>query len=337
MGRIRSAVASLREPLFLQYFERIAEEPNAVPRLRRFILDLAVRGKLVEQKPMDEPASELLKRIEKQKARLIKEGRIRNQKPLPPIEVDSVPFEIPKFWAWVRLGSIGDWGSGSTPPRGSSEYYGGGITWLKSGELEDKLDLRCSEETVTESAIEKCSFRLNKAGDVLIAMYDATIGKLAILAEAAVTNQAVCGCTPLDGILNRYLFVFLLSQREYFHSQSEGGAQPNISKVKIVNFGFPLPPLAEQHRIVAKVDKLMALCDELEAAQQKRERRRDRLVVASLHGLNNGTDGEEFRQNARFYFNHLPRRTYPTTPTDNPQPRSAGEARGAGSQRWARL
>ncbi|MSO22383.1 MAG: hypothetical protein EXQ58_03820 [Acidobacteria bacterium] len=137
---------------------------------------------------------------------------------------------------------MGDWGSGSTPARGNHDLYGGGITWLKSGELNDNQALAGSEETVTELALKTGSFRRNQPGDVLLAMYGATIGKVAILAEPAVTNQAVFGCTPFDGISNRYLFSFLLSQRARFHSASEGGAQPNISKVKIVGFPFPLPP-----------------------------------------------------------------------------------------------
>ena len=110
----------------------------------------------------------------------------------------------------------------------------------------------------------------------------ATIGKVAILAEPAVTNQAVCGCTPFEGVSNRYLFNYLVSQRAAFHEASEGGAQPNLSKVKIVAFPFPLPPLAEQKRIVAKVDELMALCDRLEAQQRERETRHAALARASL-------------------------------------------------------
>jgi type I restriction enzyme S subunit len=136
---------------------------------------------------------------------------------------------------------------------------------------------------VTQLAIEKGSFRLNKRGDVLLAMYGATIGKVAILAERAVTNQAVCGCTPFVGIFNQFLFIFLLSQRERFHLASEGGAQPNISKVKIVWTPFPLPPLPEQHRIVAKVDELMGLCDRLEESLAAAETGRSRLLNALLH------------------------------------------------------
>jgi type I restriction enzyme S subunit len=287
-----------------EHFHRIGDAPDAIPRLRRFILDLAVRGKLVPQDPNDESASELLKRIAAEKARLAKVGEIK------PSDVDPVsndePFPVPHDWTWTRLGAIGDWGSGSTPPRGNSDFYGGGITWLKSGELNDNRQLVGSQETVTELALAKGSFRLNRTGDVLMAMYGATIGRVAILAETAVTNQAVCGCTPFAGVFNQFLFLFLLSQRDRFRSASEGGAQPNISKVKIVETPFALPPLPAQHRIVAKVDQLMALCDRLEAAQAERESKRDRLTAASLARLNApDPDPATFADDARFALNNL--------------------------------
>jgi type I restriction enzyme S subunit len=231
--------------------------------LRKSILTFAVQGKLVPQDPNDEPAEELLQKITAAQERLVKAREIRRIETGPLAEEDE-PFAIPSNWAWTRLGQIGDWGSGSTPPRGNHELYGGSVPWLKSGELNDNRALAGSEETVTELAMKTCSFRPNKPGDVLLAMYGATIGKAAILAEAAVTNQAVCGCTPFPGVLNTYLFDYLVSQRDAFHAASEGGAQPNISKVKIVGYPFPLPPLAEQRRIVAKVEQLMALVDALE-------------------------------------------------------------------------
>jgi type I restriction enzyme S subunit len=288
----------------LQHYERIADAPDAIARLRRFILDLAVRGKLVPQDANDEPASELLKRIAKEKARLVKAGEARKSE-IDPVNEEDAPFTIPLSWRWTRLGSVADWGSGSTPSRGNLDLYGGGIAWLKSGELNDNRALTGSEETVTQLAIEKGSFRINKPGDVLLAMYGATIGKVAILAESAVTNQAVCGCTPFAGVFNQFLFLFLLSQREQFHLASEGGAQPNISKVKIVWTPFPLPPLAEQHRIVAKVDELMGLCDRLEAARAGREAVRDRLASAGLARLN-APDPQTFQNDARFALDALP-------------------------------
>jgi len=294
----------MNEERLLAHYGRIADAPDAIARLRRFILDLAVRGKLVPQNATDEPASELLKRIAKEKARLVKAGQARKLD-VDAVPADDVPFAVPPKWMWTRLGSIADWGSGSTPPRDNLDFYGGGIPWLKSGELNDNRALAGSDETVTQLAIEKGSFRLNKPGDVLIAMYGATIGKVAILAVSAVSNQAVCGCTPFAGVSNQFLFLFLLSQREKFHSASEGGAQPNISKMKIVWTPFPLPPLAEQHRIVAKVDELMGLCDRLEAARAGREAVRDRLAAASLARLN-APDPETFQADARFALDALP-------------------------------
>jgi type I restriction enzyme S subunit len=231
--------------------------------LRKAIRSLAVRGKLVPQDHRDEPASELLQKIVVDQKRLVAVGQIRRNE-IAPLAEGEQPFGIPSSWAWTRLGQVGDWGSGSTPPRGNHELYGGSVTWLKSGELNDNRALAGSEETVTDLALKTCSFRQNKSGDVLLAMYGATIGKAAILAEPAVTNQAVCGCTPFPGVLNTYLFEYLVSQRDAFHAASEGGAQPNISKVKIVGHPFPIPPIEEQGRIVAKVEQLMALVDALE-------------------------------------------------------------------------
>jgi type I restriction enzyme, S subunit len=288
----------------LEVYEQISEAPDAIARLRRFVLDLAVRGKLVEQDPTDEPASTLLDCMTAERAELERSKAIKKVKlSVFNASNDTIPFN----WIWTQLGTVGDWGAGSTPQRGNSEFYGGDIPWLKSGELGDSLRLKGSEETVTHKALAKCSFRLNKPGDVLIAMYGATIGKLAILAEDAVTNQAVCGCTPFEGLANRYLFLFLLASREAFHASSEGGAQPNISKVKIVNTRFPLPPLAEQHRIVAKVDELMALCDRLEEARKTREEVRDKLTAASLARLTApDTTAEDFPTHAAFALEALP-------------------------------
>mgnify|MGYP003630702330 FL=1 len=266
---------------YLNNLPRLATRAEHVEALRRGILDLAMCGKLVEQDPAEEPASELLKRIAAEKARLIKAGKIKKLA-VDPINKGEAPFDIPVQWHWTRLGSVGDWGAGSTPSRTRSDFYEGNITWLKSGELNDNQCLSGSEEKLTEHAVTKGSFRVNQPGDVLIAMYGATIGKLAILAESAVTNQAVCGCTPFDGVLNRFLYIFLRSEREKFHASSEGGAQPNISKVKIVWTPFPLPPLAEQKRIVAKVDELMALCDDLETAIRTQSETSQRLLDAAI-------------------------------------------------------
>ena len=168
---------------------------------------------------------------------------------------DEIPFEIPEGWEWARMGNIGDWGSGSTPQRGNSSYYGGSIPWLKTGELNDGVVYDTAEK-ITDKALKECSLRLNKIGDVLIAMYGATIGKVAIAGIDLTTNQACCGCTPII-VYNEYLFYFLMASKVDFVKKGEGGAQPNISREKLVSHLMPIPPIDEQQRIVLAIKHIL--------------------------------------------------------------------------------
>ena len=243
--------------------------------LKKSILQQAIQGKLVPQDHNDEPASVLLERIRDEKEQLIKAGKIKRDKhesvifrrdnshyeKLDGVEHcidDELPFEIPETWVWIRLGSIGDWGSGATPSRTHPEYYDGSIPWLKTGDLTDSY-ITDIPEGISQLALEKTSVRLNESGSVLMAMYGATIGKLGILTYPATTNQACCACKPVYGVETLFLFFFLMSQRTAFIKRGEGGAQPNISKEKIVTTLMPLPPLAEQHRIVQRIEELLPL------------------------------------------------------------------------------
>jgi type I restriction enzyme S subunit len=282
---------------FFDNFVVLTEVPNGVGRLRELILQLAVRGQLDTQNQNDESASLLLRRIQDHRAQLLKNKLIRNSPPLSRIEENEIPFNIPSSWQWVRLGEIGDWGAGATPDRQKLTYYGGEIRWFKSGELNDG-HIHESEENITELALNECSLRLNQPGDVLIAMYGATIGKLAILDIEATTNQAVCACTCFDGFCNQFLFVLLRAYKNHFAQRGSGGAQPNISREKIIHTVAPLPPLEEQKRIVVKIDELMRLCDELEERQQAKRESRVRLNNAVLVPLNRAASlsCDEFEQ-----------------------------------------
>jgi type I restriction enzyme S subunit len=267
-----------------------------IKKLHELILELAVRGKLVPQDVNDEPVSELLKRILAEKAKLVAEGKLKKAKPLAPIDENEKPYELPQSWYWIRLGYLGEWGAGATPLRSVSSYYGGDMPWFKSGELSSDF-IDTAEETVTELALKECSLRLNNPGDVLIAMYGATIGKAAILKVVATTNQAVCACTPNLSIFNRYLLLLLKAMKSNFIGQGAGGAQPNISREKIIATIAALPPLAEQHRIVAKVDELMALCDQLEAQQNNAAQAHEKLVSHLLGTLTQSQNAEDFSAN----------------------------------------
>ena len=279
-----------------EHLPLLASAPDGIQKLRGLILELAVRGKLVPQDPNDEPASELLKRIANERTRLEAEGTCRKSKPTPAVSNDEQPFTLPEGWVWIRLGQIGDWGAGATPLRSNPRYYGGSIPWFKSGELTSDL-ISDAEEHVTELALKECSLRQNRTGDVLIAMYGATIGKTAIQAKPATTNQAVCACTPNTGVFNRYLLTLLKALKPNFIGQGAGGAQPNISREKIVATVAALPPEAEQHRIVAKVDELMALCDRLEAEQADAASAHARLVETLLGTLTQSTDAADLAAN----------------------------------------
>ena len=222
---------------------------TTISQAKSKILDLAIHGKLVPQDPNDEPASELLKRIN----------------PKAEITCDNPQYgKLPKGWCETLLGNIGNWQSGATPSRLRKDYYNGDIHWLKTGDLNDGV-IKSIPETITRKALEETSVKLNPIGSVLIAMYGATIGKIGILALPATTNQACCAC--VNYMCDKmFLFYFLLANREHFIAMGGGGAQPNISKEKIINTHIPLPPLSEQQRIVAKIEELFAQLEKIGAS-----------------------------------------------------------------------
>ena len=243
--------------------------------LRQKILDLAIRGKLVPQDPNDEPASVLLERIRAEKQQMVKEGKLKPKDikndtvifkgddnlhyeqfadgTVKCIE-DEIPFELPEGWEWTRLGVIGSWQSGATPSRREPLYYENGtIPWLKTGDLCD-CHIKNVPEYITEKAVSETSVKILPVGTVLIAMYGATIGKTGISDIELTTNQACCACVCEEEIYNEYLLKFLQSQKSILVSMGEGGAQPNISKEKIINIIFPLPPFNEQKKIVSKIE-----------------------------------------------------------------------------------
>ena len=197
-----------------------------------------------------------------------------------------MPFEVPSSWAWTTLGEIGNWQSGATPSRLRKDYYGGNIPWLKTGDLNDGY-ISDIPEYITETALKETSVKLNPKDSVLIAMYGATIGKVGILSFPATTNQACCACT--DYLVKKmYLFYFLLVNREKFIAMGGGGAQPNISKEKIVSTLIPLPPKQEQSRIVEGIEHWLSLVDCIEKNKDNLQRTikeaKSKVLDLAIHG-----------------------------------------------------
>jgi type I restriction enzyme S subunit len=298
----------------LQHFERISEAPDAIPRLRRFILDLAVRGKLLEQDSSDEPAEELLKRIAVEKAQLMKSGKIKREKPLPPLTESDKAFEVPSGWEWVRLGDLTmlvtsgsrDW---------AKHYSNDGAIFVRMGNLsKDHYRLRLDHIQRVKAPTDGEGTRTRlEPGDILISI-TGEVGMLGLIPDGfgeAYINQHTAMVRPVAATKGVYLAELFRSQ--FAQAQFNGpqrGIKNSFRLTDVTQFVVPLPPLTEQHRIVAKVDELMSLCDQLEAAKAEREQCRDSLVAASLQGLNQPADEEKtFREQASFIFNILQRIT----------------------------
>jgi type I restriction enzyme S subunit len=275
----------------LDHFDRISDAPDAIPRLRRFILDLAVRGKLVEQDPNDEPASELLKRTDAAKS-------------------DDVAFQVPNSWGWVRVGEIAECRLGKmldkAKNKGTPRRYlrNVNVRWFDF-DLSDVLEMRFEDSELDEFSI--------RSDDVLICE-GGEPGRAAVWdeREADIYFQKAIHRVRFPKGFNPHYFVNFLrvnAESGRLAAYFTGVGIKHFTGKGLSSFLIPLPPLSEQHRIVAKVDELMALCDRLQAAQAERESRRDRLVAASLHRLNNGANADGFREHARFYLHQLPRVT----------------------------
>ena len=284
----------------LALYDRVADAPDAVPRLRRFVLDLAVRGKLVEQDPADEPASELLKRIEVERARVPNATKGKSC-PLKAEAVDGDLFDLPTGWEWVPLARISDVTMGQSPPGETYNKSGDGVP-LINGPVEFTPGPfgRTVVNQFTTAPKKFC-----EEGDLLICVRGSTTGRTNVAAFRACIGRGVAAIrSPFD---DDYVRLFLWKARDDIISMGRGIAFPSVSKKQLETLAIPFPPLAEQHRIVATVDELMALCDRLEKTRTVREDSRDRLAKASYSRLSvSDTDAVTFRSHARFAVDALP-------------------------------
>ncbi len=305
-----------------------------IKKLRELILELAVRGKLVPQDANDEPASELLKRIQAEKAKLIAEGKIKNKSHSVPllksgkttasvphfaeagshavrapngvllagakgglggISADEEPFELPKGWEWARLGFIGYTQTGSTPSKSNAESFGSDIPFIKPGDIySNHVDY--SNEGLSFFGVEQ-SGRIAPSGSLLMVCIG-TIGKCNLIEMDCSFNQQINSVTP-------YAFDsrFLLSVCRSIYFHTEAWSRSSSTTIPILNKGnweeicIPVPPILEQHRIVAKVDELMALCDQLETQHNNAAEAHEKLVSHLLATLTQSQSAADFSAN----------------------------------------
>jgi type I restriction enzyme S subunit len=300
--------------LLLAHFNRISDAPDAIPRLRRFILDLAVRGKLVEPDPADEPASELLNKIRVEKVGLVKQGHIQQRGQFATTATDQSLGVTPQGWVLTTLGEIAHKitdGAHKTPT-----YVDRGVPFISVKDFSGgKLDFSHTRLISPEEhtiLYKRCDPR---RGDILIGRIG-TLGKAVLVdTDREFSLFVSVGLIRFSQVFIAPVFFRLLLnspllENEYNRIKVGGGTHTNkLNLGDLHTIIFPLPPLAEQHRIVAKVDELMALCDRLEKARAAREKQRDCLTATFLHNLNNGANAEMVREHARSYFKHLSRLT----------------------------
>ena len=288
----------------LAHYEKIADAPDAVQRLRRFILDLAVRGKLVEQDPNDEPASELLKRIAAERERLVKAREIRKGKPFPVIGLDEFPFETPCSWEWVRIRNVMSDRGQTIPDRD--------FTYIDVTAINKEVGCIENAKVISASKAPSRARKIVRMGDVLYSCVRPYLLNIAIVeSEISPSPIASTAFAVLNGfglVLPRFQWIVLRSPFMIagVEDKMRGQAYPAINDSDFAILPFPLPPLAEQHRIVAKADELMALCDRLEEGRTERETTRDRLTTASLARLNEpDPDLGVFQKQAAFALDNL--------------------------------
>lgn len=199
--------------------------------------------------------------------------------------VAATPYH--QQWPQLRLGDIAKTSSGGTPKRTNAAYYGGEIPWVKSGELGDSI-VYSTSETISQLGLESSSAKIFPKGTLCVALYGATVGKLGILGMDAATNQAVCGIFLPDTMDTRFVYRFLESRRRELIEMGKGGAQPNISQEIIRDLIIPAPPLGEQRRIVAEIEKqftrLEAGVAALKRVQANLKRYRAAVLKAACEG-----------------------------------------------------
>jgi type I restriction enzyme S subunit len=278
--------------------KQLSHQLTLLDQLNQAILQEAVQGKLVPQDPSDEPASELLKRIKAEKLNgSYPSGRRKKEKPLPPIKPEEIPFEIPENWVWCRLGEIAYVTSGSTPSKDA--FVDEGIPFLKmynlkSQEIDFYYKPQYIKEEVHNGQLKRCRAY---PGDILMNIVGPPLGKIAIIPESLPEcnfNQAAVLIRPMIKECNKYIFWFLNEMSEINAIDTKGVAgQDNISVTQAQSIKIPLPPISEQKRIVAEIERQLAKTKQIKEHIIANQQATEQLLKALLHQAFEVKENEE--------------------------------------------
>ncbi|WP_085746865.1 restriction endonuclease subunit S [Pseudomonas sp. R45(2017)] len=286
--------------LLIDNLPLLAGAPNGIKKLRELILELAVRGKLVPQDPSDEPASELLKRIAEEKARLVAEGKIKKQKPLAEVGEEAETFELPAGWKWSSLAQV----AFVNPRNAAADSLE--VSFVPMTFIGTRFDDQHGQEPRLWGEV-KQGFTHFAEGDIGVAKITPCFENSKACVFSNLMNGLGAGTTelhivrPANGTLDpRYVLAYLKSPQFLLVGETKmtgTAGQKRLPKDFVEANPFPLPPLAEQHRIVAKVDELMALCDRLDTQQADAGSAHAQLVKALLDSLTQASDATDFATN----------------------------------------
>lgn len=264
-----------------EHFATLFTTEQSIEALKQTLLQLAVMGKLVPQDPNDEPAAVLLEKIAAEKEQLIKDKKIKKEKPLPPIGDDEKPFELPQGWEWVRVGDTGVCVTGRTPKTSNPVFFNGEIPFIGPGQITKSGEILDSDNTLTKEGLEHSTEAIT--GDILMVCIGGSIGKAAISNAQIAFNQQINSVRPL---LMSNEFLFFSMTTDDFHQRliekSTGSATPIINKGKWETLLVSVSPLAEQYRIVEKLNELMQMCDQLKDKLQQSQETQVQLTDALI-------------------------------------------------------
>lgn len=281
---------------FIKVFDTIAEAPGGVDRLREVVLQLAVRGQLVPQDCHEESADKINAKLKEGKERLLAEKTI--PKPRYPfgVPVEQPPYKIPKTWQWLRLGDVGIIVGGGTPKSGEPTYWSDGedIPWLTPADMRGQTSryVERGRRDISAEGLRKSSAQMLPRGSVLFSSR-APIGHVGIAANPLSTNQGFKSCVPFIPAMSEYLYLFLKYAGPGIDAQASGTTFKEVAGKDVALIPVSIPPLSDQHRIVAKVDELMELIDLLEDAQRKREESRSAVRDSALDALRSASSTVE--------------------------------------------